>query len=599
MNRGYAFGGANILHPGAYTEMFSDKTISLQAPAENVLAIVSTSQGGPVGSILEITSDKQIKQNLIGGDGANLALIAFEHGIDRLLHVRVNKATPAGVDFGDLALEWNNPGLNGRSAQATRLVSADRADGVDWIVHDTQSQIPERYFALGPILDVRYLGTGTSPKAEITEADGEITITLSALTNVPAPNTPKDVLTFSSSNVDNFDVALQTINTSGLPWRARAVGDTTAPLTDLAEDSVPAVEGVVTLNTGRMAEYRALLTGTLATPILKPAVSPDPDAEPPAPAVVPNAIYGTKYFTGGSEGGVPTLGDWVDALALLENVRVTHIALGSGNDDVVSAFTTHLERMEHVKKRRERLGFAGPDRQSTKANLITRLEDMSQKHGTPSLALFGNEPKFSDLKTRKVDRFPAYYYACAAAALKAANEPAYRLTNKRTRLMPHWSFEYEERESLLKQGVNTAYIHDDFNYPVFNANVTTYTTNNDFCKADISGRDQMFFYNRSLRLELETKVGEIVSEEEIGVLADLIENFNESLVRGTDRNPRGILTGGENPETGEAEPPFKNIKVETLGMTVTGIKQELHFVGGMDLIFVTSFVTPVKITARR
>ena len=83
------------------------------------------------------------------------------------------------------------------------------------------------------------------------------------------------------------------------------------------------------------------------------------------------------YFAGGSEGPVPTIQDWADAIALTEQEDVYGIVIGSGHPAVIGMALSSAKRASSVKRRRERIVFAGPALSSTKSRLRTAALELA------------------------------------------------------------------------------------------------------------------------------------------------------------------------------------------------------------------------------
>lgn len=574
----FAFGGAEILTPGVFTQHIAEPPTTPMGVATRTVAIVATSKGGAVGAGVLLKDPKQVYSNLIGGEGAEMCRIAFRHGATRVIFVRANKATSATFDFGNLLVHWKNPGTHGRSATAERAVSSKRSDAVDIKIYDTQNRRPENFVGLGPILDVQYTGAGDTPKAEIVDVLGVVTITFSAVVN----GEPVDTVTISSDSVRNFRFAAELLNQSGA-WIAREVGDATAPLTDLAAATVNATtiggQSWVMLNTGVKAQFRALQRSALVIPEL-----------------ANNTPVNTSgFFSSGSDGGIPTVSDWVDAFDVLSQISdATHIAVGSGDEDVIGVAATHVSLMSTVKKRKERMAFVGPDLKPSKSEIFEAAKSIKNKVSSPLVTVLGVGAKDTDFISGKEKEVPAYYYAAAAAALKASNEPAFRLTNKRTTLTPQHKLDEDELEDLLENGILSVHIDEDYNYPVFTHNNTSYVIDATFCKRDISGVDMAQYLDRTLRMNYKPAIGGIGFKGSVKQIVAKARAVLEGQIRGK-KNPQGILTGGNDPTTGAPVPPYGKIEAVLQNNVVVAVNTEVHFVGGTDYIFHTTYITDVEI----
>lgn len=82
--------------------------------------LLATSRGGPVHAPRRVTGLTAVKDALVGGDAALMAVAAFHAGASVVASVRVNEATPASLHLGDMRLTSQEAGQIGAATIARR-----------------------------------------------------------------------------------------------------------------------------------------------------------------------------------------------------------------------------------------------------------------------------------------------------------------------------------------------------------------------------------------------------------------------------------------------------------------------------------------------
>lgn len=572
---GKSFHGSDVILPGVYTYTDLSAMLSVSGSPSRAVGIVATGRGGPVGAAVRIRTAWQITQILQGGAAAHMAKLAMDGGAAEIIVARVNKATPATLDVGDLKLTHRNPGVNGNRTQFRRSISTVRSDALDLSIRDGVTGTVENYRAVGPLLDVKYVGADEAPTCTISTASGVVTIALAAGAG--------EGLTLTSDTVSNIQQAAAVINASSA-WTAVVVGDPATPVSVLTGTTATFTANAATLNGGAAAQALALAGSDIV------------EAETLAGSTSSTGVY--QYFSGGSEGAVPTTSDWIDALTILEGTDVMSVAVGSGDGAVIAAARSHVYAMSTVKGRRERTAYVGPSLQGSLAALKTALVETAASYGGERVVVAGNEIMDYDLATGQLTKLPSYYLGAYAAGYKAARRPEESLTNKPI-VIPSlaYVFQDEDLEDLSEAGVMIANYDATQGRSIIVDGITSWTQDQVYTRRAISGMDSMDWLNKRVRIALAPFTGKVGAKTLINDIRLAAETVLKSETRENGRT-EGVLTPGNDPATGAPVGSYEDLRVVFDGMSVTGITYKCHPVGENKWMFVESTFTPVQIIAQ-
>lgn len=573
-------GGASVTRPGVYTTSNDRAMVPPRGNPQRRMLVIDVARGGTVGGITTVRNASEVLTQLVGGSGAQLAMKGVNRG-NVVDFIRVNKATPATLNLGDVTLTAVGYGLQGRSLMARRTASTARPDAVDVYLKDSRTGRTEPYLNLGPVLDIRYAGTGTAPTVTATLTSGVMTLAFSVTGGVAA-----DAVTFTSDSLSSVQALNDAINATGA-WNSRVVGHGSgidAELTEIKPAAYSAVNGVNTLKLGGTAYERALAESALATATAVPAGT---------------ATAATEYtfFTGGTEGAAPTVSDWADALAVAEKSTAYGIVLGTGDEAVIALAVGHAERMSGVKQRRERTIYAGPSLQGTKTALKTAANSLSNTLGSERLIVLADQGKDYDVVTGKKVRVSAAVFAADACATYIAGPVEQNITNVRCAI-PEREFEWDEGEieSFLSNGIIPVTVDPDDGLARFEQGLTTYTQDANVMRRKISGLGIKDYLQQKIRVRLKRFVGNVGDEttvtEIVGAVADVLNEES----RGANKQS-GVLVAGFNPRTGQNEPAWKNIVAVMDGFDLVAVTYEAHPVGEVAYIHADATFTPVRIQA--
>lgn len=575
---GIYFAGRDIVLPGVYARVNADAMTPNRGVPSRAVAILATAQGGTVGGANRITSLSSIRDTLIGGVGAQMAELAMApsgelQGAGELYFVRVNKAVAADLDLGDVTFASARAGRIGNSTRAKVVAAASGA--FDLFLDHAFLSITETYRALGPALEVTYVGVALTPTVAVTDDAGVRTLTLVG----------DATLAFTSDNVLTIERLIDEINASS-EWTARATGGTPdALVADLTVAAPALVSGKATLAIpfGRAAEL-ALADSTLAT------------ATPAADASTATADW--VYFANGTEGPAVVTQDWLDALDVAADLDVIAVVLGTGDLAALAAAKAHAETMSDAKNRKERLLYAGPDKAATKAALTTALAEMAVGLGGKRTVIAGAEPKLVNIGSGRVESFAAYYLAAMIAGMKAGNRPEIPLTNKQVSIFgTSYIYTVEELEAMLESGITPVHLEPNTGSYVITQGITSWTRDANVIYRKIAGMDIADYLNRRIRQRLARFIGNVGDElTAVQILQAVIGLLDEETRTATNRD--GVLTSGVTAD-GDPEPAFRDVEVILDGFDIVGIRYLAHPVGEIAYITATAFLEPVRIVARQ
>jgi hypothetical protein len=422
---------------------------------------------------------------------------------------------------------------------------------------------------------VTYAGTGTTPNAAVVTATGVTTVTFTS-------SVPSETLTFTSDNVATARDAAIAIANSGA-WTAKVVGDPATSLTELTPFASKSATTGVTLSSGVNAIVRALTNSAFAT------------AAPAGGAVTFANDY--QFFSGGSEGAVPTLTDWTDAFALAETLDVAAVAVGSGDIGVAGIARSHVYSMSTIRARKERLAYLGPNLTTTKAAMKTAALGLVTAVGGEQIVIAGNTVRDYSLLTGTLTQYPAYYLACYAAATKLTGRPEESLTNAPVNLPGlGYVLDLDDIEELLIGGVMPAHYDDEENKNVITQGITSYTLDANATLRKISGMDVKFYLQKKLRIRLKRFVGKPADAAGARAIRKEVIKALDEEVRGA-LYPSGVLTPGTDIDTGKAVAAYRNLEVIFDGFDFTGVDFECSPVGTNEYIGVRTSFVPVQISA--
>lgn len=574
---GIYFAGRDIVLPGVYARVIADGMTPERGVPSRAIAVIATAEGGEAGGVTRITRPSQIRELLVGGVGAHLVELAMApsgevQGAADVYFIRVGNPVAASLNIGDAVLTAKIAGRVGNAVRARRTAAQSGLAGAwDLYLEDTFRGLTETYKDLGPVLEVTYVGGGAAPTSVSTStSNGVVTVTLGS-----------DV--FTSDALPTLDRLVDAINATS-NWTARLLG----PLVGVRTEDLPAQ--TVSLS-GNKAVF-SLLGKAYEYALANSAIA-KAQASTGTAAALP-----WTFFSGGSEGPVPTVGDWLNALARAEQLDVHGIVVGTGDLAVLAAAAGHVNAMSDAKNRKERLLYCGPSLQTSKTALKDAAKEIVRGLGGSRVVVVAAEPKLVDARTGKLTVYPSFYAAAMLAGMKAGNRPEMPLTYKELAIFG-LSYDYttEDLEDLLENGVTPVHFDPARNKYVITQGITSYTRDANVIYRKVAGMDIADYLNKKIRLRLQRYIGRVGDQLTIKQILNSVVGMLQEEVRGPN-NPDGVLTDGIDPQTGKPTPAFRNVEVVMDGFDMVGVRYEVHPVGEIAYIMATAFLTPVKIVAR-
>ena len=580
-----SFAGAQIILPGVYTYTDLSAMVAPGGTPARAIAIVASGRGGAVGALTRISTQKQVKDALISGDAAHMAKLALDAGATDLYIARVNQAEAATTDLGDLAVAHRNPGTPGNRTQFTRQAATDRqgnlvTGAVNILVRDNVTGRAERYDAVGPLVQLSYVGgVPEGASAVVSEASGASELRLSD---------GVETVTVSADGVADLRTLIEIVNTSST-WTARLSdnADAGAPLGTILPQTYALTNGGTTLQGGARAQARVLNASQIVSAEAKPGGTPAP------------GLVFTAFLGGGKEGPVPTPQDYINALALLEGIELIAVVMGTADGAALAAGRSHVYAMSSVKARRERSLYIGhridgAALSQTKQEFIDKFATTAATLGGDRVIIACNQPFDYDLETGDLGEVPSYYLAAYAAGYKAARRPEESLTNKPV-TMPGFKFLFGEPE-LEDMSVRGGMICNNDTVqgrPMIIDGITSHTASAVFTQRSIAGMDILDYLSKRIRIVLHPYIGAVGDRR----LPTVIRLRAEEILKEETRGSFGVLTTGNDKETGNILPSYEKLEVIFDGISATGVRYECHPVGENKYVFVESAFTPIQISA--
>lgn len=585
-------GGAAVTVPGVYSVTDKSAMVAPRGVPTRAMAIIASAKGGYLGTVTRVLRGDEARL-LRGGVGANMARAAFDHGMQEVFFVRVDQATPAILDLATGGLFAVNPGTSSNGLQGKVSVNSSRADAIDLFLKDANgAESDESYRMVGPLLDISYVGTGTAPKIILSkDADGELSIALSATGDSGA-----DVTLHSTAVVTVAD-AVHVLNRSA-SWTASAVSYSDTPLIVADANAPTFTNGKATVSGGalllqRLLEVQQSRIARLALPVGAATPSSGPNGF--------RLTSGYEFFKGGSDGPAPTALAYIDALRLLEGIKVKGIALGTDMPEAVAALHSHVESMSSVKERKERFGGFGLAPSSTKAEHIAAIKTATQMYAdVDRLVCTSNIPYYNDLQSGRLVEQHGSVGAAAAIAIKVSSRPERPVTNKAARFVKlKYKFNTEELEDLIESGSMPLNFDEAQGRMIVVSGITTYTADANVASRKLAAVDANDYLQEKIRQRvISLSIGEVADEIRVKTILGSVAGVLSEEVRSA-RNPNGVLTPGIDLVTGQPVAAFRNLTAIYDGYDLVAVDFDCNLVGEIDKVRIRARLTPVRIEARQ
>ena len=341
--------------PGVYGRSFNVSSPS--GTSAGNLCILGKSNGGEPYKMLEFGGLADAQETLVGGELLDAIAYAFSgsntYVPQKVYAMRVNNGTQSSVTLKTgvtdlLTLKSWDWGVH--TNQLKILIADGTIAGSKKITLGYKEKTESVDNIINAALEVNYLGEGVTPTVTI----GTDSITLGAMTDVEAPDTPEptDVLTVSFADFDTLEALVTRINEDvSEAWGVNIVGNN-ANLKSVKLDTVTNAS-VEETGTTLYANFDAFVTAISSMDLIGSVTILSSNTRK-----VPDNTDAYVYFTGGSVGSYG-YSQWVDALKALELEDVQIIATPSTDSDVHALISTHCTNMSNVINRKERTCILG------------------------------------------------------------------------------------------------------------------------------------------------------------------------------------------------------------------------------------------------
>ena len=279
-------------------------------------------------------------------------------------------------------------------------------------------------------------------------------------------------------------------------------------------------------------------------------------AERPTGALKPPAVTDFVYLTGAIN-GVSTNSDWSTCFDVLQSEDVQWIAPLSETPAVWGMADSHCQFMSNMG-RKERRCFVGAGSGLDFEQAVTDATSLNSDRTSYVYPAFYDYDAYG-----QVVLMPAYKLAGMCAAAFASMTPGEPLTNKSLRIsgleLPVAA--PSDTDFLIRNGIMAVYQNSRGGFRVAKS-ITTWRTNNNYNRVEVSTGVALDYTVRSVRERLELFVGKKGTQIS---LAGIIEEAASILQSLTQKEPFGLgLLAGD-----RDNPSFRNLTAEIRGDVVT------------------------------
>jgi len=592
-SKGIFFGGRSILKPGAYSVFNADRLVPNRLSPANTLAIVADGDGGDPSAPITLNSLQEARRVIRGGLALDLLDLAYNpsgevQGAGQVQYVRLGAAVQAALNLADsgatdvITVTSKDFGLLTNNIRVK--VESGTAQGKKVTVQDTS---PDRESIevgdnLGDMFTIEYTGASEDSELTITlSGDDSITLALDTsgqITPVPTDDLTLDLTLLQFSNVNKI---LDFLNGQPNYTATLSVGaDGSLPsdkLDALAAVSTKPTAAQVTADIGAIEHYFDR-TSEIVT-VARIATNRNP----------PDNVAFT-FLAGGSEGAAPDAARWTNQIALLEDVEANIVIIGSEDVAIQTILLAHVNAMNDVKAKRERIGVVGGPLAATVDTAIqTSLELSSSTMSQVYPGIKTRDPNTGDLQT-----LSSMYSAGLVGGMVAGVPASTSITNKQIRVGGlETLLGLTDIEKLLDGGVTP--LEFVINEGIFKVvqGLTTYLADANVVLRKIIGIRVAQFIITELRNSADPFIGQTLDKTTVQSLRNaLVAKLNQLIRR--PGNPNGVLTEGTD-ELGNDSPAWRNLILTSDGLEVIEVVVDVSPVGEIAYIPITANLIPNRI----
>jgi hypothetical protein len=424
------------LKPGVYTRR-NNVPSGTGAPTQSMV-ILGQSIGGKPGTMIPLTDISEARNTLVGGSLLDGVAHAFTGSKDfvpqKVFAFRVNKGTRAAITLSsgtNEILEIKSRDYGVHTNQIKIWVRDGNAAGSKKVLVSYKGNEIDTGDILKKSFSVLYTGAETT---------ASMSITATGMTLKSGSNTD---LAVTWDECETIDDLVSQINDTGL-YAATVIDVTpnakTAELDTIEDASVFGTAKVFYSNLAAFINALRLKAGLYIGEIklLSNTIR-----------VVPESTEGYEYLDGAVAGSY-NIGDWVDALELLEKEDVQSLTTPCDVRDVHVLIVNHCVIMSTTTKKRERQYLLGAPEGTSIEDGIALAAEFNSDLGSIIInsAIVGNP------LTGAKETIPPALLACKVAGMEGAMGIANPLTNKQVNVIEFVEkYTDTEMEKLIAGGV--------------------------------------------------------------------------------------------------------------------------------------------------
>ena len=486
--------------PGVYGRSFNVSSPS--GTSAGNLCILGKSNGGEPYKMLEFGGLADAQETLVGGELLDAIAYAFSgsntYVPQKVYAMRVNNGTQSSVTLKTgvtdlLTLKSWDWGVH--TNQLKVLIADGTIAGSKKITLGYKEKSESVDNIINAALDVTYLGEGVTPTVTV----GTDSITLGAMTDVEAPDTPEptDVITVSFADFDTLDALITRINEDvSEAWGVNIVGNNSS----LKSNKLDTVTNVAIEETGTIlyANFDAFVTAISSLSLIGSVEILSENTRQ-----VPDNTDAYVYFTGGTLGSYG-YSQWVDALKALELEDIQIIATPSTDSDVHALISTHCTNMSDVINRKERTAIIGGIIGMTDDAAIAEAQGLNNR----LVSFCCDNPIKVNLISGKTETLSGAMLGVMLAAMESAMSPNTPLTFKQLNVLGFTKTRNVTNiTSLIKAGIMVCNSNPENLSEYICIRALTTFQGDDLINNERSMVREDLFMNRDLRAQFRPVIG--------------------------------------------------------------------------------------------
>ena len=486
--------------PGVYGRSFNVSSPS--GTSASNLCILGKSNGGEPYKMLEFGGLADAQETLVGGELLDAIAYAFSgsntYVPQKVYAMRVNNGTQSSVTLKTgvtdlLTLKSWDWGVH--TNQLKVLIADGTIAGSKKITLGYKEKTESVDNIINAALEVNYLGEGVTPTVTV----GTDSITLGAMTDVEAPDTPEptDVITVSFADFDTLDALVTRINEDvSEAWGVNVVGNNSS-MKSAKLDTVTNVS-VEETGTTLYANFDAFVTAISSMELIGSVTILTTTTRS-----VPDNTDSWVYFTGGSAGSYGNQ-QWIDALKALETEDVQIIATPSSDAGVHTSIKEHCTRMSDVINRKERTAIVGGAVGMTDSAAITEAQGLNSR----LISFCCDNPIKVNLLTGETETLSGAMLGVMLAAMESAMSPNTPLTFKQLNVLGFTKIRnVTDITNLIKAGIMVCNSNPENLSEYICIRALTTFQGDDLINNERSMVREDLFMNRDLRAQFRPTIG--------------------------------------------------------------------------------------------